>query len=244
MTAEHTAARRAPWSRYLTVLAALFVAQWVVAVAGVLVAWQVPPDRLDPHGTYLRISVHHVVQGVLALGLLALAARRGVDVRLRIGDARRGWRLVGAVLLALGAYLVLYQVVLHALGGRPQPVNPALGALLPLLGFQLLLSGPSEELLYRALAIGVLERVRPRTLVARIPLTTQNLVAAVLFSLAHVTWTNQPFALHADWSQLAFCLVLGTVEGVVLERTGSVLYPMAVHSGANVLVTLTALAAG
>ena len=67
------------------------------------------------------------------------------------------------------------------------------------------------------------------------------MVAAALFAVAHVAVVGGTVV--ADPSQLAYAFVLGTVQGVVFQRTRSVLYPMAIHSLSNVLVVTFAAVA-
>ncbi len=63
-----------------------------------------------------------------------------------------------------------------------------------------------------------------------------GVVAAVLFAVAHINWSLSPFALTYDAFQLVYAFVLGIAYAQTYERTGSVLYPMIMHSMANVLM--------
>lgn len=217
---------------YVGAVLALAAVQRGISELGGAVARRSGTSAVDPGGWWAALSVHHLVQGLLGLALLLVLARTlGLDVALRVGDARRGLVAVGVVVAAYAAFLaVLYGVV----GVDPVIAVPTeRGALLGYLGFQLLGSGPSEELVFRALPLAVLAGVAPVTVLRRPRVSLEVLVAAVLFALAHVVLT--PAGATADAGQLATAFVLGTVQGVVLQRTRSVLYPMAIHSLANVL---------
>ena len=246
---ERAGERRVPsgpvlWIGYAGTVLGLLVVQRVVSDVGDAAARAVDTSSVDPGGWWAPVSVHHVVQGLLALGLLlALARWLRLDVGLRVGDARAGWRAVGVVGAALVVYLAGYHLLAALLDLAPAVAVPPDDARAGYLGFQLLLSGPSEELLFRALPVAVLAALRPVTLVTvarRWPVSLETVVGAALFAVAHVAVVGG--TLVADPSQLAYAFVLGTVQGVVFQRTRSVLYPMAIHSLSNVLVTFAAVA--
>lgn len=233
-----------PWARYVAAVLGLVAVQRVFSVGGDAVARAADTSHLDPSSWWAPLTVHHLVQGVLALALLvALSRGLGLDVGLRVGDARHGARLVGIVATVLALYLLAHYGVAHVLGLDAAVAVPQDGdARAGYLAFQLLASGPSEELLFRALPIAVLVAIRPVVLVRRGPVTLEAVVAAALFSLAHVAVAGG--TISADAGQLAYAFTLGVVQGVVLQRTRSVLYPMAIHSISNVLVTGAAMLAG
>jgi len=63
------------------------------------------------------------------------------------------------------------------------------------------------------------------------------LIAAVLFSLAHINWTLYPFLIrHMDVPQLLYALAMGILQGWVYVKTGSVVYSMMIHGISNALV--------
>lgn len=106
------------------------------------------------------------------------------------------------------------------------------------LGFQLLLSGPSEEVLFRALPIGVLaflnESNKERRF-TKLNISLEVIIAAVLFSIAHIKWTVSPFSISMNILQLIYCFVLGIADGKAYQESGSVIYPMMMHSISNVI---------
>jgi membrane protease YdiL (CAAX protease family) len=110
------------------------------------------------------------------------------------------------------------------------------------LGFQLLLSGPSEELIFRAFAITMLVPViRGRFLKGKV--SYANLIAALIFGLAHVKFSFAPFAVDYTLYQVLMSVILGLFYGDCYEKTGSVYYPMIMHSVSNiVMVSMTVIA--
>lgn len=232
------------WRVYGAVVLLLLVTQLAFSQAGGLVAARVPP--VDD-GWFVQLSVHHLVQAALTVSLVwLLASRWGLDFGLRVGDARAGWAVLGVFALAWGAYLLVFHLVMSATGHTRVSLPSDPGLQLGVLGFQVLLTGPCEELLFRALPITLLAALRPRKLVGRgrWSLTVESAVAAILFAAGHVGFSLAPLALHLDPAQLATTFVLGALQGVVYQRTRSVLWPMALHSLSNGMVTVGALAAG
>lgn len=110
------------------------------------------------------------------------------------------------------------------------------------LGFQLLLSGPSEELIFRAFAMTVFSMLFTKRLFND-RLSVSNLLAAIIFMLAHVSFRFFPFEYSYSFGQLMYSLTLGLIYGVCYEKTKSVVYPMILHSVSNVIsVGVTILA--
>jgi len=107
-------------------------------------------------------------------------------------------------------------------------------------GFQLLLSGPSEEILFRALPITVLiYSFRESKTIIRIKwleISLENIIAALFFTLVHVRWSLNPFSVSASWIQLTLSMVLGLWYGIAYKESKSIIYPMAMHSVWNVVV--------
>jgi len=104
------------------------------------------------------------------------------------------------------------------------------------LGFQLLLSGPAEEVVYRALPIVLLTRSFGKSVTIGGSVTLEVLLASLLFSFAHANWSLIPFTFKADSFQIIYAFVLGTIQGIAYQRSRSILYPVLMHSISNVLM--------
>ncbi len=234
--------RRVAW--YVLAVLGLFLVQDLTSRAGTALGRLVPAESLDPTGWWVRMTVHHVVLALVPLVLLLLLRHR-IDTFLRVGDWRLGLRWVGGYVGGLVVYLTGYHLLVQALGVAREPALPGdPAAWTGYLGFELFLSGPAEELMFRALTMGVLAAILPVMLVRRWRVPLELPVATVMFVVAHITWTLVPFTVQYDAQQLAFAAVVGTVEGLALVRTRSVLYPMAIHSLSNVIVSVAAAIAG
>jgi len=216
---------------------ALLITQQGIARISGMVANAFSYGTIDPDGLFAWISVHHIVQ--LALGLLILwilGKSLDLDFGLKIGDRKRGMKSIAL----FAAFMTVYVAVGYTikLSGGEISNDFALNArnVIGTLGFQLLLSGPSEEILFRALTITMLVYASGQKTAknGRLRLTYQCVVAAALFSIAHINWTLMPPTISVDIMQLFYAFGLGLLYGMVYQQTGSVLYPIIMHSISNV----------
>jgi uncharacterized protein len=103
------------------------------------------------------------------------------------------------------------------------------------LGFQLFLSGPSEELIFRAFAITMLALVlKGRVFNGKV--SVANIIAAFIFGLAHVGFLFAPFAVTYNSFQVILSVILGFFYGDCYEKPRSMYYPMIMHSISNVVM--------
>jgi membrane protease YdiL (CAAX protease family) len=218
---------------------------WVLVVAAVLlgvpqfagfVADQIHYSRIDPDGAYAWISIHHLVQALIFLAFMLVAKRiRGTDFRFGWGDRRMGLRFVGIFSLIFASYTVVSMIIVLVSGSFRTFPYPLTGTnVAGQLAFQLLLSGPSEELIFRSFAITILALALPGSLMKG-KLSYANICAAIIFGLAHVGISFAPFALTYDPFQVVYAAALGIVYGICYERSESVYYPMILHSISNVV---------
>ena len=66
-----------------------------------------------------------------------------------------------------------------------------------------------------------------------------NVIAAVIFGLAHVRFSFAPFEVSYSIMQVLFSIGMGLLYGDCYEKSGSVFYPMMMHSIGNVLSVST-----
>ena len=195
---------------------------------------------IDPNGAFMWIIIHHIVQALAALILIVIFSKTiRIDFGFRVGNLKLGLKCVAIAALVLAIYMVVSYYVGHNLGlinkyAYPLDARNVTGTLI----FQFFFSGTSEEILFRALPISLLGYVwHGKSLRSQIAISG---IVALLFAIAHIRWSVGTSGLIAsyDWIQLAFAFVLGTFQGIIFQRTGSVYYSMAVHSISNVLATV------
>ena len=231
------------WGAYVFTAVGLLAVQVALTEVGGIVAQRVhTSDRW-----WVHLTVGHITTTVATLALLwPLARWLHLDFGVRRGDTRAGLRALAVLAVVVAVVLTSFYLTLALGAGATRVDAPGdRTTLLPYFGFELL-SGPTEELTFRALPIAVLAAIRTRPVagVGSWVLTLETVVTTMLFMLAHVRYTLNPLHASADPWQLLSVAVLGTVCGVLYQRTRSVLWPMLLHSWWNVVVVAAATAVG
>lgn len=203
---------------------------------------------LDPDGVFARITIHHLVQAGLALGVMALVVSRRpgltwVDFGFTTRQWRRSLRAVGWFALAWVVIQVGVGAAILATGsGTADPGYPLVARnVAGVLGFQALLSGTSEEILFRGLVMtGLIALWRPVFRDGRALGWAATLGATVVFVVAHVGFTLAPPAItHVNPLQLATAAVFGVFYGRLFWATRSLVGPIVAHGLLNVIITLS-----
>jgi uncharacterized protein len=199
---------------------------------------------IDPDGSYAWISVHHIVQALIFVFIIyVINLFKPLDFGFGWGDKAVGKKYVLRFTLIFGAgSLVNYLIAIMAGSFQPFQYPLTFTNIFGYLGFQLLLSGPSEELIFRAFAITMLALVvKGRFFKGKV--SYANIIAAVIFGLAHVSFSFAPFVLDYTLYQLILAFSLGIFYGDCFEKSGSMFYPMIMHSISNIImVSLTIIA--
>lgn len=192
---------------------------------------------IDPDGAFAWISVHHIAQAIIFI-LLIIVIRLFKPLKFGFGWGNKaaGFRYVLKFTLiftvgSVASYLLTF------LTDSFQPFAYPLTApnIISYLGFQLLLSGPSEELIFRAFAMTMLSLViSKRMMNGKVSYT--NLIAAVIFGMAHMRFALSPFSVQFSSFQVILSIVLGLFYGDCYEKTKSMYYPMMMHSISNIVM--------
>ncbi len=207
----------------------------LLAVAAVVLPyclWSATPRAL---GLLLggRLSFDAEVLGADAVYVAATVAIAAVAVRRLAERWRPRLRLLAAPPLALAAAVLgVAAVVGIALALPAEPLGrlgipvAAVRRDLPLLGPAYVLQAAAQELQFRGLLLGVLERtMRP---------AAANLAQALLFGLAHIAVIYEgPVA-----ALVPVTVVLGLVLGALTRWTGSLWPAIAIHSALEVGVAV------
>ncbi|TYQ17717.1 UNVERIFIED_CONTAM: CAAX prenyl protease-like protein [Acetivibrio alkalicellulosi] len=198
---------------------------------------------IDPDGSYAWISVHHIVQALIFIAIMvALMKFKSIRYGFGWGNKQAGRKFVLLFSLffgiyAIGAFLTAILTQTFQQFWYPLTANNIIGQL----SFQLLLSGPSEELIFRGFAITMLAIViKGRVFKGKVSIA--NIIAAVIFGLAHIGFSLVPFEVTYNLFQVIYSITLGLFYGHCYEKTNSMYYPMMMHSISNVvMVGLTIL---
>ena len=213
-------------------IVALFAIQFLFSRLGSLISQLLDYSSLDPDGLFAQVSVHHIIQMLCALALIFVIrkSRKTEGFNLRPRFDSRG--IKDTLLFCLA--ITVYYLAIYIAGSFTNTINTydyELNAVnvSGTLGFQLLLSGPSEEILFRSLPVTVLLSVLdPEN---KFDQTLAVLGAAVLFGIAHIDLVT----FSIPWFQVGYACLLGIAYGFAFVRSRSVIYPMIMHSMSNVI---------
>lgn len=194
-------------------------------------------QAIDPDGAYAWISVHHIVQTLIFIIFISiLNIFKKFEYGFGWGNKEVGKKYVlyFTVIFSVGSFV---SHVLMILTSSFQQFSYPLTAsnIIGQLSFQLLLSGPSEELIFRAFAITMLGIVI-KNRVFNGKASAANIIAAVIFGLAHMGFSFAPFAVVYSPFQVVMAIVLGLFYGDCYEKSKSMYYPMMMHSISNIVM--------
>ena len=213
-------------------IVALFAVQFLFSRLGFLISQLLDYSSLDPDGLFAQVSVHHIIQMLCALALIFIIWKvkktEGFKLRPRLDS--RG--IKDTLLFCLA--ITVYYLAVYIIGSLTNTISTYDYALnttnvIGTLGFQLFLSGPSEEILFRSLPITVMLSVLDPD--SKIDRAIAVSGAAALFGIAHIN----VFTFQVPWFQVCYAFVLGIFYGYTFIRSKSVIYPMIMHSMSNVI---------
>ncbi|GAP11673.1 CAAX protease self-immunity [Bellilinea caldifistulae] len=204
---------------------------------------------LDPDGSFLYISIHHIFQGILALLAIWLVSRIWRIPFADFGFNTRQWQnalrwvfqfcLFWFILqISIGLWLVFSG---SALSNFPFPLNARnFGGYF---AFQILLSGTGEEPLFRSLVM------MPLLFYGRkIGLSNQRNaviaagIATLIFMFAHINFALNPLGVtYFNPLQQLTCLTFGIFYAFLFLRTKSVLGPILAHNLLNAVIITSGL---
>ena len=231
------------WFVRITVLL-LFVFQQFAARTGGFVADLFTYDRIDPYNIFAWVSVHHIVQMIIALVAVAILAKaKNLDFGFRLGNVKVGLEHTLYFSIGVFIYVIVNNLIGYFVRGFYTPDFPLnITNVAGTLGFQLLLSGPVEEILFRALPITLLVyaygfKTGEPIKIFKLEISRETIIAAVLFAIAHIGWELNPFSItQFNIHQLVLSFVFGIFYGLAYQESKSVLYPMIMHSISNVMI--------
>ncbi len=202
-------------------------------------------DAIIPFGNITWLYLHHLLQMSFALGVILLLSvlwkkpvrEWGFNAR----DNRWSLRVVGKFCIGYLLFLTIGTLVNQIILGWPEIIWFPLTwqGLVENLLFSSMMPGISEEILFRAMVMGILGRAWEGHFTIgkeekTVEISHANIIAAIIFALAHVHFTLWPFQiLYMEPMQLAFALALGLFYGVMLDRTRSLLGPVLAHNASD-----------
>lgn len=194
-------------------------------------------SNIDPDGAFLWITVRHTLQALIILALIGIIMKFSkIKFNLGLGDSKIGLRYLKRFMVIFFIYTVLtFLIILISRQFEIFPFPITVQNISGYLGFQLFLSGPSEELIFRAFAITIFSSFITNKRVDR-HLSYANLFAMLIFGLAHVAISFSPLGFDYAIPQIILAMGLGYFYGDCYEKSKSVIYPMIMHSYTNILM--------
>ncbi len=219
----------------------LLVFQEVLSKVGRIVADLLPYERFDPYKAFAWVSIHHITEILIALVVIIILSKLlKVDFGFGLGDRKKGLKFIAeytAIFAGVTLVCHILMLIYNMLPVYDFPLNQ--NNILGTLGFQLFLSGPAEEILYRALPITMLVHVLGKSVKLKRGITLETIIASFLFAIAHMKWSIFPFTIEVNYFRLFYAFVLGTIQGKAYQDSCSIVYPMFMHSISNVLMVGT-----
>lgn len=204
---------------------------------------------LDPDGSFLYISLHHIFQGLLALLAIGIVSSQWRIPFADFGFNTHNWRYaLGWVIrfslfwfvlqIGIGLWLVLSG---NNLSPFPFPLNAQnFGGHF---AFQILLSGTGEEPLFRSLVMTpLLFYGKKAGLSEKRSAIIAAGIATVIFMIAHINFAFNPFRItHFNPLQQLTCLTFGIFYAFLFLRTKSILGPILAHNLLNAVIITSGL---
>lgn len=226
---------------YGAVTLLLLFFQKAAGIAGREIADMFSYEKIDPHNAYAWNFVHHITMFLIALSaILVLNKLFKINFGFGLGDIKTGTKFVVIYTAVFACITPAVHILMKRNNSLPVyafPLNT--NNIIGTLCFSLLLSGPAEEILFRALPVTILEKMSGKKIVIKWGITVESIIASFLFAIAHIKWSLFPFTFEMDYSRFLYAFLQGIISGKAYQDSGSVIYPMFMHSISNVMMVGT-----
>jgi membrane protease YdiL (CAAX protease family) len=215
--------RFAPTRPVLLAVAAMTLA-FSVFVGGPRWIYDISGSRFDFNTQVLFASAAEALLTAIVALIAVRASPPDLHPLLRL--RRFGRAATIATVLGIAAFLLVVMLLPATLLGREGIAPVALARDLPLQGPASALQSLAQELQFRGILLGALDRVAPPW--------AANLGQAAFFGLAHIAVQYQ----GPSGGFVPVTIVLGLVLGWITQRTGSLWPAIIIHGVADVAVTV------
>ncbi|KAB2878872.1 CPBP family intramembrane metalloprotease [bacterium] len=188
---------------------------------------------------WIRDYIHHFVQMFLALVVIVFILKgRFKDYGLNLQNWDLSKKYILWFFLVYGVFTAL-NFLPNFLNGEPEPVNFSLTTfnILGWFSFTALMSGTSEEIFFRGLLQTFLNKAwKGSVKIAQLNIPTAGIIAALIFTFAHMEFNFDPFAVSYNIPQLIVAFILGIFYSVAYDRSKSLIAPIVAHNYANFIM--------
>uniref|UniRef100_A0A7C3E5H1 CPBP family intramembrane metalloprotease n=1 Tax=Gracilinema caldarium TaxID=215591 RepID=A0A7C3E5H1_9SPIR len=206
-------------------------------------------QHLDPDGSYLYITLHHIIQAIFALLVIGLFSQVfhisskefGFNTNKFSFAIQRviQFSLFWFCIQGFIGFLLVYMKKVSAAFPFPLTANN----IIPYVAFQLVLSGTSEELLFRAMVMTpIIIYGKRRGFSERTSGLLAAGIATIIFMLAHINFTWNPFRItYFNFLQQLTCLIFGLFYSYLFIKTRSVIGSILAHNLLNTVIVAIGL---
>lgn len=221
---------KSKYTQLLPLTAVIFLLQKIIDRLSWKTAFLFDYSAIDKDDVFMALSIHHIMLTVFTLIIiLVLHKLRHLDFRLKPKVDKIGIKYTILYCIAVLFYYILVYIIgiaTNSVGVYDYELNAV--NVIGTLGFQFLLTGMAEELLFRALPVICLSSVcnkNNRSINIAILFLT-----SLLFAIAHINF-NVPFS--SQWFNVLYAFINGAANGFVFLHSKSIIYPMIMHGVSN-----------
>jgi len=180
--------------------------------------------------------VHHVVQMLLAVIFMALPIwdKTFYDWGFNNENKELNKKIVFRFFFGFIVFFTIGKTIYLYLMGWPPALdyNPETTSLWQLIVFRMTMPGLSEEILFRALVMGILLKAwNGFFYIGKVRIHYAGILSALIFVMAHVGFKIFPFEImYYNIGQMASAFVFGLFYSIVYMETRSLVAPIAAHN--------------
>lgn len=185
--------------------------------------------------TYFSGTKNHLFCFIIPLIICIILKKKcNINLGLEFKEHKKG---ILFILISIVFALVIQTIVL--LFNNPYQEESLLSYFI----FQFFFSGLGEEIIYRSLSLGLMIYFcgKANIKIGKLNIHLGLILSALLFSIAHISISFNPFELNYSYLQLGVAFIMGIVYGLCYIKTKSVWYCMIAHSVYNCTLMIPTL---
>ena len=205
--------------------------------------------NFDPSNAFMSITIHHIVQALIAFLLILIISKflnKPIkDFGFNFNDYKLNikyvliFTLIWSVIQSAVGFYVITRYNVPSSFGFPLNIKNYLGYFL----FEILLSGTSEEIMFRALIVTLMLYLwRDIFKSTRLLNSLAVLFSTLIFMFDHINFSFSPFRItYFNTLQQITVLIFGIFYGFLFVKTKSVFGSILAHNLLNGTITIIAL---
>jgi membrane protease YdiL (CAAX protease family) len=184
---------------------------------------------------YTWLSVHHVIQILLTVAIMALPWWRKPlsEWGFNLKNHQKTFNIILKFTIGWIFFSTIFILISQWIAGWPKLLGFYLSAenILIYLFFESIIVGISEEIVFRGLVHGTLSPYFNKRIKLGFTISYAGLISALCFAIAHIGFQFFPFGITSFAPmQILVAFALGIFYAVLREETGSLLGPILAHN--------------